>query len=64
MIAKKSIDDDDYINCCDFLSPALLKCTNFIGTRIATVVVQDGEAAMLAWPRALLLDRPWWCNSL
>ena len=29
-----------------------------MGTRIATVVVQSQAAAMLAWPRALLLDRP------
>ena len=25
-------------------------------------MVQSQAAAMLAWPRALLLDRPW-CNS-
>jgi hypothetical protein len=29
-----------------------------MGTRIAAVVVQSQAAAMPAWPRALLLDRP------
>jgi hypothetical protein len=30
-----------------------------MGTRIATVVVQSQAAAMLAWPRTLLLDHAW-----
>jgi hypothetical protein len=30
-----------------------------MGTRIAAVVVQSQAAAMLAWPRTLLLDHAW-----